>query len=115
MGKVLSALRLPAGKIRFNLDMIDPIEGFLPVGSAWRGVGGEWIVTLDEKGSGAVRGSDGELPVMRTSVNALTRLVFGAATPRWLSATGEIQAPADLVCRLDEILRLPVPDMVQIF
>ena len=115
MDQVLSALHLPTGRIRFNLDLRDPIEKYLPAESTWRGLGGEWTVTLDENGSAAVRGFDSKLQKMTTSINAFTRLVFGVAGAGGLSVTNNLSGPTDLIEELDEKLRLPVPDMVQIF
>ena len=115
MEKTLAALRLPAGRVRFNLELTDPIEAYLPDDAAWKGCGGFWTVTLDETGSTAEPGTAEGPPMMKASINAFTRLVFGVSTPGGLALTDNLAAPAALLAELGEKLRLPTPDMVQIF
>lgn len=115
MGKTLAALHLPAGQVRFNLELTDPIEAYLPDDAVWKGCGGNWTITLDEVGSTAEPGTVDGLPMMKASINAFTRLVFGVSTPGGLVVTDNLIAPATLLAELGEKLRLPAPDMVQIF
>jgi hypothetical protein len=115
MEQTLSALKLPGCNISFNLDLHDPVTAHLPEDAPWKGLTGSWTVELKENGSGAVRGHRAGLPLMTSSVNAFTRLVFGVATPSGLAATDKLEAPASLLTNLDRMLRIPEPDMVQIF
>ena len=111
----LAALRIPGESLRFNLRLSDPIERFLPEDHFWKGLGGDWTVETGEAGSSAVRGHAADLPMMEASVNAFTRLLFGVSTPSGLSVTDNLRAPEKLLADLDSRLRLPEPDMVQIF
>ena len=115
MPETLKALKLPGGSVAFNLNLEDPISGFLPENAPWRGIGGPWTIEMEESGSEARPGHSDGLPVMTASVNAFTRLVFGVATPSGLAATDRLKAPESLLRKLDDRLKLPVPDMVQIF
>ena len=60
----LAALKVPGERLRFNLTLTDPIVEFLPENTAWRGLGGDWTVELDENGSSAVSGHAAGLPLM---------------------------------------------------
>ena len=115
MEPVLAALKLPAGHVRFNLKLVDPIGTFLPDDAPWRGVDGEWIVSLGEDGSSAEHGAASGLPVMTASVNAFTRLVFGVCPASGLAVSDDLSAPDPLLEELDGKLLLPEPDMMQIF
>lgn len=115
MEKTLTALKIPGGGIRFNLDLSDPISRYLPEDASWKGLAGFWTIEIGENGSSAVPGSLEDLPTMKASINAFTRLVFGVATPSGLAMTDELDAPDELLTELDFRLRLPEPDMVQIF
>lgn len=117
METALAALYLPAGNLKFNLELTDPIETLLPDDSGWKGLGGIWSITLSDDGSSARRQKRSQvgLPTMKASVNSFTRLMFGVSTPAGLAATDNLSAPAELLTELGEKLRLPPPDMVQIF
>ncbi len=112
---VLAALKLPAGCIRFNLELTDPITAFLPDHAPWRGVEGEWTIKLDEDGSTAKHGISPDLRTMKASINAFTRLVFGVCPAGGLAVTDDLSAPADLLDELDRKLLLPEPEMTQIY
>jgi hypothetical protein len=105
----LATTHLPCAEtLRFNLELGDPIERYLDVDEAWRGIGGEYIVTLGRESS-AARGSDPKLPTLRTTVNAFTKLWFGAQAAGTLAVTDEIEGPADLIAALDRNIILPPP------
>ncbi len=94
--------------VRFNLNLSDPIEGLLPPDSAWRGCGGNYIVTLGERCS-AARGVDSRLATLQASVGAFTRLWLGVLPASGLALTDELDGPAELIQQLDRTIRLPVP------
>lgn len=99
---------LPAGETRFNLILSDPIAAYLPEGTTWRGVGGEYRVSLGAE-SGADEGHDPSLPTLTASVGSFTRLWLGARSAISLKVTDGIQAPDELLRTLDVLFRLPAP------
>ena len=56
-----------------NLELSDPIEGYLDENASWRGVGGEYVVSLGPESS-AKAGADVRLPTLSASVGAFTRM-----------------------------------------
>ena len=50
---------------------------------------------------------------MSASVNAFTRLIFGVIPASGLAASDRLSAPPELRARIDQLLRLPRPNMVQ--
>ncbi len=115
LNQTLMPLKLPKGRLRFNLEMIDPIIKHLNKDSEWTGIGGAWTISLGEEGSSSVAGYEAGLPLMKASVNAFTRLVFGVAPASALAVADNLDAPSNLLEDLDIMLRLPVPGMVQVF
>ena len=85
------------------------MEEHLPSDAPWRGVAGEYVVTLG-KSSECETGSDASLPTLRTSVGAFTRLWLGVRPASSLNITDELQGPQELLEQLDETLRLPEPE-----
>lgn len=96
------------GPIRFNLVLEDPAEAYLEQDALWRGVAGNYIVTLDST-SYSESGMDPSLPTMRATVNAFTRLWLGVRCATGLSYTDVLVAPRDLLAQLDTALRFPDP------
>jgi hypothetical protein len=94
--------------IRFNLELIDPIEALLDDRAGFRGVAGDYIVQLGEE-SYAHAGQESGLPLLTASVGAFTRLWMGVLPATGLALTEELNAPEDLLIRLDRNLRLPTP------
>ena len=106
--KCLAHTRLCCGGVRFNLRLADPVEPFVGTGSDWRGVAGDYTVTLGAT-SGAERGSDPSLPTLTASVNAFSRLWLGVRPATGLAITDELSGPADLLSQLNRRLKLPEP------
>jgi len=104
----LALTRLPCGELRFNLRLTDPVERYLEADSGWRGVGGEYLVTLGPS-SRAKRGSDPSLPTLTATVNSFTRLWLGVRPATGLAVTDELSGPADLLAALDSAFSLPTP------
>lgn len=104
----LAQTRLPWGELRFNLRLSDPIEKYLDEKLAWRGVAGEYVVTLGAQ-SGAERGHDATLSTLTASVNAFTRLWLGVRPATGLAVSDDLQGPPELLEALNEVLRIPSP------
>ncbi|MDY7107837.1 MAG: GNAT family N-acetyltransferase [Planctomycetota bacterium] len=104
----LEKTNLPGPQVRFNLTLTDPVTRFLDDDAAWRGVAGDYIVTLGPE-SGAERGTDAALRTMTASVAAFTRLWLGVGPATGLALTDDLAAPAELLEELDTVLRLPSP------
>ena len=95
---------------RFNLSLSDPIEKYLDAGASWRGLSGEYVVTLGPE-SQAEPGADPALPTLAASVGAFTRLWLGVRPATGLAVTDDLSGPPELLSALDRTLRLPVPGM----
>jgi hypothetical protein len=110
----LARTHLPAGTVRFNLHLSDPIAAVLDEVAAfhdagpWRGVAGDYVVTLGPA-SGAERGTDPALPTLSASVGAFSRMWLGVRPATSLAWTDELAGPSELLERLDRVLCLPDP------
>lgn len=104
----LARTHLSGGEARFNLRLNDPIAESLPEGAEWRGVVGEYVVSLGAD-SGAERGRDETLPTLEASVGAFTRLWLGVLSASGLSLSDDLSGPPELLETLDHALRLPPP------
>lgn len=104
----LERTHVPWGEVRFNLRLADPIARYLGEKACWRGVGGDYVVTLGPS-SGAERGLDASLPTLTATVNAFTRLWLGALPASGLVVTDALSGPDALLRELDAVLRLPEP------
>jgi hypothetical protein len=113
--KAMAVTSVPGrGQISFNLQLEDPIARYLQDSDGWSGIAGAYVVTVGEV-SHARPGRENALPTMRATVNAFSRLWFGAASPLSLALTGEIEAPAELLEELGWILCLPIPSLDWVF
>ncbi len=99
---------LRGDEVRFNLTLTDSIERFLDESAPWRGIAGDYVVTLGPS-SGAEPGADASLPTLTTSVGAFTRMWLGVRPATGLAITDELSGPPELLERLDRALRLPDP------
>lgn len=106
----LAQTHLPGETVRFNLALTDPVSAFLDDDIAWRGLSGDYIVTLGPE-SAAIPGNDAALPTLKATVNAFTRLWLGVRQPSYLALSDALSGPPELFAALDRVLRLPVPDM----
>jgi GNAT superfamily N-acetyltransferase len=108
----LQKTQLIGTEVRFNLKLHDPIEDFLDHDQQWRGIGGQYVVTLGSS-SGAEPGEDPALPVLSASVGAFTRMWLGVLSASALSASGGLAAPSSLLDSLDSLcLPAPHPDWI---
>jgi hypothetical protein len=94
--------------VRFNLRLSDPIAEYLDPGETWRGIQGDYVVTLGEE-SHATPGSQKALPTLTASVGAFTRLWLGVRPASGLAIADELAGPQELITDLDRVLRLPPP------
>jgi hypothetical protein len=104
----LAQIHLPGEEVRFNLKLSDPIEKYLDEDSPWRGVAGDYVVTLGASSS-AERGTDPTLPTLTASVGAFSRMWLGVRPATGLSATDDLAGSFDLLDTLDRTFRLPTP------
>jgi hypothetical protein len=104
----LAHTHLSAGPVRFNLRLTDPIAASLDDEAPWRGVGGDYVVTLGPT-SHAELGMDETLPTLSARVGAFSRMWLGVRPASGLAYTDELVGPAELLEQLDAVLRLPEP------
>ncbi len=104
----LARTHLRGETVRFNLKLADPIEAFLDEDAPWRGIAGDYMVTLGPS-SGAEQGIDASLPTLEASVNAFTRMWLGVRPASGLAVTDDLSGPPELLEALDWALRLPDP------
>ena len=100
--------RLDTEDVAFNLELGDPIAEHVEAGCNWRGVAGDYVVTLGEQSS-ARAGREASLPTLRGSVGAFTRVWLGVRSPSVLARTDDLEGEPDLLADLDRALRLPQP------
>ena len=108
--RCIGAMHSCGEPVSFNLELSDPIEQYLPVESAWRGVGGNWIITLGKESS-ATKGADDSLPTASATVNDLSRIWFGSASAEAVSVTGNFIADPELIQKIDAIVQIPTPQV----
>ncbi len=104
----IAATHLAGEAVRFNLELTDPIEPLVDDDSPWRGVGGEYVVTLGPE-SEVSAGSEPGLPTLTAGVGAFTRMWLGVRPASGLAVTDELVGSPDLLSSLDRLLRLPTP------
>jgi hypothetical protein len=106
----LERTRLRSGEsVTFHLTLTDPIEEHLR-DAPWRGIGGEYVVTLGPESHAEPGKSAAGLPAMRTSVNTFSRLWHGVRSPTALAhSCADLEARADLLETLDRVLAMPTP------
>jgi len=104
----LAKTHLSGEALRFNLILKDPVERFLDKKTAWRGISGQYLVTLGPDSS-AEPGVDASLPTLKASVGAFTRLWLGVRPATGLAITADLSGPNNLLSALDKVLCLPVP------
>ncbi len=104
----IEAVRLPGNTVRFNLELTDPIDRWLPDDATWRGLSGSYEVSLGPESSIAPA-ADAALPTLTASVGAFTRLWVGACRGASLSISDQFACEPQLCDALDDVMRLPRP------
>jgi len=94
--------------LSFNLELTDPIGQFLDKEASWRGIGGDYTITLGENCC-AVTGHRSDLPLLKASVAGFSRLWLGCASAAAIYLSGEIQATQELLSTIERCLSLPLP------
>jgi len=102
----VAALSYSGPPVRFVAEVTDPVAKYLEDG--WTGVSGSYVITIGETSS-AELGEDDRLPVLETSVNALSRTWFGVRAASSLALTDDIKGSPELLADLDRALALPQP------
>ncbi|MDP8238431.1 MAG: sterol carrier protein domain-containing protein [Candidatus Hatepunaea meridiana] len=108
--KCLERTHLNGDEVRFNLILNDPIEKYLDEDVEWKGISGNYIITLGAD-SNAEKGSDKSLSTMKASVGAFTRMWFGVLPASSLAVSDELSASEELLKKLDNLIRLPKPKL----
>ena len=105
----LASTVLDGPTTQFNLTLTDPVVD-LEDGSNWRGIGGEYTITLGPE-SIATPGTRKGLATLSASVGAFSRLWFGVRPASSLAITDELRGTPELLSQLDATLRLPQPHL----
>ena len=108
LAKCLAKTHLDARSVTFNLQLSDPVAEQLGDETPWRGVAGDYIVTLGEDCS-AQQGRSTRLPTLRASVGAFSRLWLGVRNASSLAVTDDLRGDWTLLRELDRALRQPQP------
>jgi hypothetical protein len=93
-------------EVEFGLELTDPLEDHAPEAA----IGGDYVVRLGERSS-AEAGTSTGLPMLKASVNALTRLWLGVRSASSLAISDDLSGPPELLADLDRALMLPPPRM----
>tara|TARA_B100000029_G_C17540592_1_gene946545 strand:- start:222 stop:1457 length:1236 start_codon:yes stop_codon:yes gene_type:complete len=105
----IEAVELNTKDLSFNLSLDDPIENYLPIDSDWKGISGEYCVTLGKK-SKVVKGHQKGLRVLTASVSALTRMWLGVLPASVLKLSENITGDDQLIQALDKAFSgMPTP------
>ncbi|MFW6040483.1 MAG: GNAT family N-acetyltransferase [Thermoplasmatota archaeon] len=96
------------GGVTFNLELEDPIENLLDEESPWKGISGEYVVTLGHE-SKLEKGKDLTHPTLKASIGAFTRMWLGVRPATGISVTDNLTASEELLKALDHVLCIPRP------
>ena len=94
--------------VKFNLSLHDPLGEILGNEVSWQGISGDYVVALGSECS-ATPGRDKNLPDLRASVSAFSRLWFGVRPASHLAFSDNLEGSPGLIKALDELIRLPTP------
>jgi predicted acetyltransferase len=106
----INAMHCEGSKLRFNLELTDPVESFLAKSSNWTGIAGSYIINLSDKSTVEKGKADG-LPTLSASVNAFSRLWFGVRSAASLAITDQLAGHPDLLSAIDHAIRIPQPHL----
>jgi len=105
----IKATSLPIEEFSFNLKLIDPITKFLKADSPWRGLSGDYVITLGKE-SFCKNGINKNLETVETTVNAFTRLWSGVLPASSLKLSEKFISNKNLIKKLDQAFAsLPKP------
>lgn len=106
--KCVAKTHFSGKSVKFNLCLNDPIGKFLDSDLAWKGISGDYVVEFGEE-SKAKKGTNKNLPTLKASVGAFTRLWLGILSASSLSFTDKFSANEKLIKDLDNLIKLPIP------
>lgn len=106
--KCMNKTHLSGETLKFNLELHDPVEDILDDDAPWHGISGHYVIELGSP-SEAVEGKRRSLPTMKATVNAFSRMWLGVQPASGLHLTDDLDAPVELLKKLDDKLRLPEP------
>ena len=104
--KCMKKTHLNCEDFSFNLQLSDPIGKYIPEDIKWKGIAGNYVISLG-KNSFAKKGKQKDLPILKASVNAFTRMWFGIMQASSLVYSDCIEAPDELLKKLDKAFLLP--------
>jgi GNAT superfamily N-acetyltransferase len=104
----MARTHLRCDDLRLNLILSDPIERHLAPEARWRGIGGEYVITLGAS-CRAEPGADPSLPTLTATVPSFTRLWLGVRPATGLATTDDLAGPEGLLEQLDWAFLLPAP------
>ncbi len=108
--KCIDKTHLNGNSVTFNLELYDPIENYLSENTNWKGLSGNYIITLGKK-STVKKGHNKNLQTIKSTVNAFTRLWMGILPASSLTMNEDFTASEELVEILDELFNIPKPDV----
>jgi len=107
--KCIESTSLRIDDFSFNLKLSDPIESYLDNSSEWRGIAGNYIITLG-KNSFCEKGINKKLDTLETTVNGFTRMWAGVLPASSLIISEDFSANENLIQKLDyAFASLPKP------
>ena len=105
----IAAIHLESDPVSFCFEIEDPIEKYLAEGASWKGTGGLYEITFGPV-CHARKVDHSDLPVVKTTINAFSRLVFGVLSASSLAFSDHFVASADTLAALDRVFAyLPKP------
>lgn len=106
--KCVSKTHLKCDDFSFNLELTDPIKKYIPEEITWKGIAGNYVVSLGKNSSAKKEFKKG-LPILKASVDAFTRMWLGILPASSLVYSDGIEAPKNLLEKLDNAFHLPKP------
>lgn len=104
----LAKTHLSGPGVRFNLQLSDPVGELLEGDMRWHGLAGEYVVELGEE-SLARTGQEKNLPTLKASINAFSRMWFGVRPASNIAITDDLKGDESLIKALDKAICFPRP------
>ena len=109
LAQCMAKTRLAGEPVDFRLRLRDPVAECLDDDCPWRGVAGDYSVTLGEQSRCTPDEGAQDQPTLTASVGAFTRMWLGVRPASSLALTDDLRGDARLLRDLDRLLRLPPP------
>jgi hypothetical protein len=109
LSECISKTHLACEPFSFTLEVTDPIEKYLDDDHSWKGISGSYTVTLGEE-STVTNDVEPSAPILKSSVNAFSRMWLGCRPASGLVITAGVEGNPELIRKLDDAFRLPVPN-----